>query len=75
MVKPLYTLASRLISTNGILVSSLRRIQGGFLAERNIKEAREYLEEMHKVLDEMEQSLRQPRDQQYNQNDRFVPLK
>lgn len=73
MVKPVYTLAMRILSTNGTLVSSVRRIQSGFLAERNLQEARAYIAEMQSILDEMETTLKTPKDK--TQQDGFIPLK
>ena len=66
-----YTLALRLLSSNGSFVSNIRRIQSGFLPERNIREARELLEEFKTTLDQIEHSLRYPPQADHN----HVPLK
>ena len=66
-----YTLALRLLSSNGSFVSNVRRIQSGFLPEKNIKEARELLEEFKATLDQIEQSLHYPPQADHN----HIPLK
>jgi hypothetical protein len=73
MNKPMhaYSLAIRLLSSNGSFVANIRRIQNGFLPERNIKEARELLEEFKSTLDQIEHSLRYPPQADHN----HIPLK
>ena len=66
-----YTLALRLLSSNGSFVSNVRRIQNGFLPEKNIKEARELLEEFKSTLDQIERSLQYPPQADHN----HIPLK
>lgn len=55
-----YSLALRLLSSNGSFLANIRRIQNGFLPERNIKEARELLDEFKATLDQIEKALHSP---------------
>ena len=67
-----YSLTLRMLTTNGSFLSSIRRIQSGFLPERNIKEARELLNEFKLTLDQIEKSLHEP-PQPHDPN--YMPLK
>ena len=59
MVKhQVYSLAMRVLSTNGSFLSNVTRIRNGFMAEKNIEEARRYVSEMTTILDQMEQTLK-----------------
>jgi len=66
-----YTLAFRLLDANHVFVTSVKRIQSGFLAERNLKEAREMLEQFKVTLDQIEQSMKYPPQADHN----HIPLK
>jgi hypothetical protein len=57
MVKPLFTLATRLLSTNGSLVCNLTRIRGGFLPHENLDQAKRHLADIQRTLQEIEESL------------------
>jgi len=57
MVKPLSTLATRLLSTNGSLVCNLTRIQSGFLPRENLDQAKRHLADIQRTLQEIEVSL------------------
>jgi hypothetical protein len=57
MVKPFFTLASRLLSTNGSLVCNLTRIQSGFLPRENLDQAKRHLADLQRTLQEIEVSL------------------
>jgi len=57
MVKPLFTLATRLLSTNGSLVCNLTRIRGGFLPHENLDQAKRHLAEFQQTLREIEETL------------------
>ena len=57
MVKPLFTLATRLLSTNSSLVCNLTRIRGGFLPHENLDEAKRHLADLQNTLREIEISL------------------
>jgi hypothetical protein len=57
MVKPFFTLASRLLSTNGSLVCNLTRIQSGFLPRENLDQAKRHLADIQRALQEMENTL------------------
>jgi hypothetical protein len=57
MVKPLFTLATRLLSTNGSLVCNLTRIRGGFLPHENLDQAKRHLADLQRTLQEIEESL------------------
>lgn len=70
-VRHAYSLAFRLLDANSTFVSNVKRIQNGFLPERNIKEARELLEQFRTTLDEIEQSIKYPPQADHN----HVPLK
>jgi hypothetical protein len=69
-----FGLANRILSTHGSFVSNIRRIQGGFLTERNLKEAREVLREFSHTLDQIEQSIHNPNTSK-QPSDSYVPLK
>jgi hypothetical protein len=58
MVKPLHTLATRLLSTNGSLVCMISRIQKGFLPHQSLDEAKQQLAEIQQTLMEIEESLK-----------------
>ena len=58
MVKPLHTLATRLLSTNGSLVCTISRIQKGFLPHQNLDQAKQQLAEIQQTLQEIEESLK-----------------
>jgi hypothetical protein len=66
-----YTLAFRLLDANHGFVTSVKRIQNGFLPERNLKEARELLDQFKITLDQIEQSMRYPPQADHN----HIPLK
>ena len=66
-----YSLAFRLLDTNAVFVSNVKRIQNGFLPETNLKEARELLEEFRITLDQIEQSIRIPPKPDHN----YIPMK
>jgi hypothetical protein len=66
-----YSLAFRLLDTNAVFVSNVKRIQNGFLPERNLKEARELLEEFRITLDQIEQSIHTPPKPDHN----YIPMK
>lgn len=66
-----YTLAFRLLDANRTFVTSVKRIQNGFLPERNLTEARELLEEFRITLDQIEQSMKYPPQADHN----HIPLK
>jgi hypothetical protein len=57
MVKPFFTLASRLLSTNGSLVCNLTRIQSGFLPRENLVQAKQHLADIQIALREIEESI------------------
>jgi hypothetical protein len=57
MVKPQFTLATRLLSTNASLVCNLTRIQSGFLPRENLDQAKRYLADLQNTLKEIEKSL------------------
>ena len=57
MVKPFFTLAARLLSTNGSLVCNLTRIQSGFLPRENLDQAKRHLADIQRTLQEIEQRL------------------
>jgi hypothetical protein len=57
MVKPLFTLATRLLSTNGSLVCNLTRIRGGFLPRENLEQAKRHLADLQNALQEIEVHL------------------
>jgi len=57
MVKPFFTLAARLLSTNGSLVCNLTRIQSGFLPRENLDQAKRHLADLQRTLQEIEVSL------------------
>jgi hypothetical protein len=58
MVKPLHTLATRLLSTNGSLVCTISRIQKGFLPHQSLDQAKQQLAEIQQTLREIEESLK-----------------
>jgi hypothetical protein len=66
------SLANRILATHGSFLSNVKRIQVGFLAERNIQEARGYMVELQSILTEMEESLKQKPTQQ---SDNYIPMK
>ena len=65
------SLANRILATHGSFLSNVKRIQVGFLAERNIQEARGYMTELQSILNEMEESLKQKPTQSSN----YIPMK
>jgi hypothetical protein len=69
-----FCLANRILATHGSFLSNVRRIQGGFLPERNLKEAREFLQELSKTLDQIEDTLHTPSQTTHPSNP-YVPLK
>lgn len=70
-VRHAYSLAFRLLDTNAVFVTNVKRIQNGFLPERNLKEARDLLEEFRATLDQIEQSMKYPPQADHN----HIPLK
>jgi hypothetical protein len=71
MVKPLFTLASHVLTTNGSFVSNLKRIQHGFLAREQLVLARRYVRTLQDMLDELEDNLSplaSPSTQTHNQS-------
>jgi hypothetical protein len=77
MVKPLSTLATRLLSTNGSLVCNLTRIQSGFLPRENLDQAKRHLADIQRTLHEIEITLNpssQPSAQIRNQSPPSLPL-
>jgi hypothetical protein len=65
------TLANRILATHGSFLSNVKRIQVGFLAERNIQEARGYMSELQSMLNEMEETLKQKPTTDHN----YIPMK
>lgn len=57
MVKPFFTLATRMLSTNGSLVCNLTRIQSGFLPRENLDQAKQHLAELQNTLKEIEKNI------------------
>ena len=78
MVKPLFTLATRLLSTNSSLVCNLTRIRGGFLPRENLDQAKRHLADIQATLKEIEMSLspasQQPLVQSRNPSPPSSPL-
>lgn len=70
-VQHAYSLAFRLLDANHGFVANVKRIQTGFLPERNLKEAREMLEQFRITLDQIEESMRYPPQADHN----HIPLK
>jgi hypothetical protein len=58
MVKHLCTLAHRVLQTQQTLSCAVTRIQHGFLPHENAKEAQRHLNELSKLLREMEETLK-----------------
>lgn len=54
----LSTLAHRILAEHGSFLAAVKRIQVGFLPERNIKEAQEQLTMLQHIVAEMEMSLK-----------------
>lgn len=71
--RQLYTLANRLLVEHGTFVSAIKRVQSGFLPERNIKEAQEQLVIFQQMLAEMERALASPSPPK--QPSTFIPMK
>ena len=59
MVKPLFTLATRLLSTHGSFVCTVSRIRSGFLPRENLDQAKQQLAEIQRTLREIEETLKQ----------------
>lgn len=58
--RQLYTLANRILVEHGSFVAAVKRVQVGFLPERNLKEAREQLTALQQMLAEMEDTMSHP---------------
>ena len=70
MVKPVATLACRIIRAHQELAPCITRIHHGFMAERNIDNVEKMLQEMQEMVRDMRQSLKAP-----NKQGPFIPLK
>jgi hypothetical protein len=58
MVKHLSTLACYVLQRQQSLVAAVTRVQHGFLPDRNVKHAQEVLEEVKRILHEMEEMVK-----------------
>jgi hypothetical protein len=59
MVKPLFTLATRLLSTHGSFVCTVSRIRCGFLPRENLDQAKQQIAEIQRTLREIEDTLKE----------------
>ena len=60
MVQHVQALVSHILHTNGVFVSGLRRIQSGFLPEKNIEVIHRYLIELQAEVRKVEEAIRTP---------------
>ena len=60
MVKPLYTLALRALSTNKEVLAHLTRIQHGFMPEAQIEQAQRIVTQLQDMLQEMKEVAKTP---------------
>lgn len=70
MVKPLYTLALRALSTNKEVLAHLTRIQHGFMPDKQIEQAQLVVAQLQDMLREMQEAAKAP-----PQSSSHVPLK
>lgn len=70
MVKPLYTLALRALSTNKEVFAHLTRIQHGFMPDKQIEQAQLVVAQLQDMLREMQEAAKAP-----PQSSSHVPLK
>jgi hypothetical protein len=67
MVKHLSTLACYVLSRQQSLVAAVTRVQHGFLPDRNVKHAQEVMEELKRILHEMEELVKTNERQKKNE--------
>lgn len=60
MVKPLYTLALRALSTNKEVIAHLTRIQHGFMPDSQIEQAQLVVAQLQDMLREMQDAIKAP---------------
>jgi hypothetical protein len=70
MVKPLYTLALRALSTNKEVLAHLTRIQHGFMPDKQIEQAQIVVAQLQDMLREMQEAAKSP-----PQSSSHIPLK
>ena len=70
MVKPLYTLALRALSTHKEVLTHLTRIQHGFMPDKQIQEAQIVVTQLQEMLREMQEVAKNPPSQSNH-----IPLK
>ena len=70
MVKPLYTLALRALSTHKEVLAHLTRIQHGFMPDKQIEQAQIVVAQLQDMLREMQEAAKNP-----PQSSSHIPLK
>ena len=70
MVKPLYTLALRALSTNKEVLAHLTRIQHGFMPDKQIEQAQVIVAQLQDMLREMQEVAKTAPSQSHH-----IPLK
>lgn len=70
-----YTLASRALRVNQEMAAHLTRIQGGFLASKNIEQAQQITQSLHEMLREMQTALKAHTHDPSHRNEHYIPLK
>ncbi len=70
MVKPLYTLTLRALSTHKEVLAHLTRIQHGFMPDKQIEQAQHVVAQLQDMLREMQEAVKNP-----PQSSSHIPLK
>ncbi len=70
MVKPLYTLTLRALSTHKEVLAHLTRIQHGFMPDKQIEQAQLVVAQLQEMLREMQEAVKSP-----PQSSSHIPLK
>lgn len=70
MVKPLYTLTLRALSTHKEVLAHLTRIQHGFMPDKQIEQAQIVVAQLQTMLQEMQEAAKSPPSQSHQ-----IPLK
>ena len=60
MVKPLYTLTLRALSTHKEVLAHLTRIQHGFMPDKQIEQAQLVVAQLQDMLREMQEAVKSP---------------
>jgi hypothetical protein len=76
MVKRLiFGLAENMLVCHGSFIANIKRVQGGFMTDQNLQQARKSILAMQKTLDEIEYTLNHPPPDDVSKDNDHVPLK